>query len=659
MAELHPPSPSRGRPSGSGRPNLLAMAVLAACIVYVLNVLTDADDGIDYDHYIPGHRFLFDDPEQISDPDYSESDSDAPARRKVAPPVAATLRRRSPEEVADIHRRGLKASAKRAENAGAVDLDPDVAARVKATASKLDVPKLRRHDVTSYDVDAALLAERAFHRELLFFVYDSATDDFVAMHNLPTCDWGCKRAYIVAPFLARALRKNYPERFQGAESGDLVFLLSVGDMPRIRRPCLFEENKHCKSEHWAPVLQFGSVLADPAYMPTAIAMPQSPRPHVPCFAEFQDTGSVCQDLRPRSIDRRELAAPSNGDEDLKTGQHFHHGLVFGKEMGLLDEPDYWDDLIPQVIWRGTDFTFLHALFPDMRSPSYNEDIAPKEARFGDDVVRGAIRALWEMGEDQLTPRWRGVLLTSEAEREASRKEAAADSEDAPPLPWVDIKFASCNVDGEKVPASQNEELRLLRDKFGIAAIGQSVSMMEHARYKYHIDLGGGGGTTWTGTVEKLALPGALFHHVTPAKDWYHDRLEPWVHYVPVRQDLSDLREKYDWAESHPDEARRIAEAGTAFARAMGTPEGFGELYQEHVVAPLGNVIRAYKKPRKRHGGKRLLDILKEAGEGDKKEGGFGVVARCGGWPAERNECRWTRRDSPKEGGPKAAVAAAA
>ena len=73
------------------------------------------------------------------------------------------------------------------------------------------------------------------------------------------------------------------------------------------------------------------------------------------------------------------------------------------------------------------------------------------------------------------------------------------------------------------------------------------------------------------------MPGLLLHHETRTKDYNHDMMEPWVHYVPVSSDLSDLREKYEWAESHPDKARHIAEGATALARAWGTKEAFRKI----------------------------------------------------------------------------------
>ncbi|KAL9187137.1 hypothetical protein ACHAXT_010857 [Thalassiosira profunda] len=649
---MHKPDGDRRR-KRRRRSGLAFTAIASACVLHLAFSLLAAERGeIDYDHYVPGHRFLLQSDARLG----ANGANNNKGRRSLATAIiqSVTIRKRSKEDATALRKRSLRAAAARARKAekGQSELAPDVEQAVLATANALDIPAERRPNVTEYDIDAALLAARAFHREVLFFVYDAATDDFVVVHNVPDCDWGCRRAYIVAPFLAAALRKNYPSRFQGAASGDWVVLLSVGDMPRIRRPCLFKESQYCKSDKWAPILQFGSVLADPIYMPSAMAMPQSPRPFVPCFDEFQRTGTVCQDLRPRTTfdEGGANAEELGGANGLKTGRHFQHGLVFGQEMGLLDGPDYWDELVPQVVWRGTDFMFLHTLFPDMRAPTYRDDIAPIEAQFGDDKTRSAIDALWALGDDVLTPRWRGVLLTSEAEQESQR--AALEGEDL--RPWVDIRFASCNVNGQKVPASQNEDFQLLQSKFGIQAVGNSMTMAEHARYRYHLDLGGGGGTTWTGTLEKLALPGVLFHHVTPTQDWYHVHLEPWVHFIPVQTDLSDLREKYEWAEAHPHEARRIAEAGTQFARDIGTVEGLAGMYHEHVVAPLGNAIAAYKNPRKKYQGKRALDILRESKGGE----AFGVVAKCGGWPSEGTACRWTKRENDgKNGGGRGEVAA--
>jgi Glycosyl transferase family 90 len=82
------------------------------------------------------------------------------------------------------------------------------------------------------------------------------------------------------------------------------------------------------------------------------------------------------------------------------------------------------------------------------------------------------------------------------------------------------------------------------------------------QYKYQIDLGGVSGTAWNGLRWKMCASGGLVFRVeTFAMDWWHDELRPWQHYVPVRSDLRDLRERYDWAETHPQLAYDIVRAG--------------------------------------------------------------------------------------------------
>jgi hypothetical protein len=71
-----------------------------------------------------------------------------------------------------------------------------------------------------------------------------------------------------------------------------------------------------------------------------------------------------------------------------------------------------------------------------------------------------------------------------------------------------------------------------------------VSLVDAARkWRYIIDVEGQG---LSGRV-KLHLFGrrVLFLQERPFKEWWYPEFEPWVHYVPVASDLSDLEEKLD------------------------------------------------------------------------------------------------------------------
>ena len=248
---------------------------------------------------------------------------------------------------------------------------------------------------------------------------------------------------------------------------------------------------------------------------------------------------------------------------------------------------------PQLVWRGTDFGYLASLQPRnrLREPKrnkfirevlYQEDDEGKDDENDHHKHNKRINVIVKMNEqyDTLLPRWKGVVLTANAE---------INAEGTDKLPWANIKFSS----GTGKVVTVGSVKYAVWEKLGIAT-GESMSLLELANYKYHIDLGGGGGTTWTGTTTKLAMPGLLFHHVTPMKDYIHDHLTPWRHYIPISADLKDLKSKFDWAESHPVEAKRIADEGTKFMREIGTPQGFGTMFEQDFVEPVKQVIEAYQ-----------------------------------------------------------------
>jgi hypothetical protein len=122
-----------------------------------------------------------------------------------------------------------------------------------------------------------------------------------------------------------------------------------------------------------------------------------------------------------------------------------------------------------------------------------------------------------------------------------------------------------------------------------------LSLNEQRSYKYHIDVGGAGGTSWTGTINKLAMPGLLFHHETPSKDWFYETLERWNHYIPIRTDLSDLDSKYKWAEQNQQKARDIARNATDFVRKLFSYNNLQITYEKYFGQKglLNKILQAY------------------------------------------------------------------
>ena len=48
------------------------------------------------------------------------------------------------------------------------------------------------------------------------------------------------------------------------------------------------------------------------------------------------------------------------------------------------------------------------------------------------------------------------------------------------------------------------------------------------------------------------------------QEWYTKYLQPYVHYIPVSEDLHDLNATMHWIQDHPVEVHAIALNGRAF-----------------------------------------------------------------------------------------------
>ncbi|XP_060090433.1 protein O-glucosyltransferase 1 isoform X1 [Heteronotia binoei] len=91
---------------------------------------------------------------------------------------------------------------------------------------------------------------------------------------------------------------------------------------------------------------------------------------------------------------------------------------------------------------------------------------------------------------------------------------------------------------------------------------KEVPLVDHCKYKYLFNFRG---VAASFRFKHLFLCGSLVFHV--GEDWqefFYAQLKPWVHYIPVKSDLSNVRELLQLVKENDDIAQEIAERGRQF-----------------------------------------------------------------------------------------------
>lgn len=92
---------------------------------------------------------------------------------------------------------------------------------------------------------------------------------------------------------------------------------------------------------------------------------------------------------------------------------------------------------------------------------------------------------------------------------------------------------------------------------------KDTSIKDQIKYKMILDIDGWT-STWSATVWKLYSGSVLLRTKSKWKQWFHDKLEPWVHYVPVEDDFSDLNDKIEWCLHNEDACIQMTEHAHRF-----------------------------------------------------------------------------------------------
>lgn len=102
-------------------------------------------------------------------------------------------------------------------------------------------------------------------------------------------------------------------------------------------------------------------------------------------------------------------------------------------------------------------------------------------------------------------------------------------------------------------------------KEGLPILSGWIGKKEHLACKYQPTLDGNM-CTYPGYQWRLLSNAVPFKQESEQIQWFYDALEPYVHYIPVKNDMSDLLEKMAWAKENEPLAKQIAQNGQRFAK---------------------------------------------------------------------------------------------
>ncbi len=117
-----------------------------------------------------------------------------------------------------------------------------------------------------------------------------------------------------------------------------------------------------------------------------------------------------------------------------------------------------------------------------------------------------------------------------------------------------------------VQAQPDTTLALGRYCEEMSILKQFMPLTEMATYKLLVDISGNAGT-W-GLLSKLQLGSCILRVDTVWKHWFSDYFRPWEHYVPIREDLTDLAKHIEWCLENDNQAKDIADNGSKLARSL-------------------------------------------------------------------------------------------
>lgn len=114
------------------------------------------------------------------------------------------------------------------------------------------------------------------------------------------------------------------------------------------------------------------------------------------------------------------------------------------------------------------------------------------------------------------------------------------------------------------------------------------------KYKYQIDLDGHA-SAWTAFYWKCYSKSVVFKVQSHWRQWFYKDLKPWIHYIPILPDLSDLHAKLEWAKLNDDICKKIAENGRELMATLNWEDNLQNYNPFYDIEEKQNICSSYYK----------------------------------------------------------------
>jgi hypothetical protein len=155
--------------------------------------------------------------------------------------------------------------------------------------------------------------------------------------------------------------------------------------------------------------------------------------------------------------------------------------------------------------------------------------------------------------------WRGWLSDT---GEVSKGKLSANYDTTPRFTLCKIATLHPNSIDAGLTNLDSKELESIAKNLGM--LKNSLTKEDHLKGKY-LPVLDGHMCTYPGYQWRLLSNSVCLKQESDQVQWFYSALQPFVHYIPVKNDMSDLVEKIEWAKDHDEEAAAISKQARDFA----------------------------------------------------------------------------------------------